>query len=194
MHCNEWYPEQLMGNNIDMYHKGGKWNTGYCMDVLIPVFSIYPIPVWCSGQCSDIMWVLQCLKSPATQTFVQQFKLRTKKTSKPFIIGPLWGESMSDWWIPLMRACHVDRISIPCHHHKGGVFHGMKCQTGPHLNIKTVFPRYGDFHVKDKTVAKPSCPVQPGVRDKRRVSEIDLSRTPGRANQAPGVWDRFIPA
>ena len=24
--------------------------------------------------------------------------------------------------------------------------------------------------------------------------EIDLSRTPGRARQAPGVWDRFIPA
>ena len=27
---------------------------------------------------------------------------------------------------------------------------------GTHLNIKTVFPRYGDFHVKDKTVARPS--------------------------------------
>ena len=29
--------------------------------------------------------------------------------------------------------------------------------------------------------------VHPAVRDKRRVSEIDLSRTPGRARQAPGV-------
>ena len=27
---------------------------------------------------------------------------------------------------------------------------------GPHLNIKTVFPRYGDSHVKDKTVERPS--------------------------------------
>ena len=27
---------------------------------------------------------------------------------------------------------------------------------GPHLNIKTVFSRYGDSHVKDKTVARPS--------------------------------------
>ena len=29
---------------------------------------------------------------------------------------------------------------------------------GPHLNtcIKTVFPRYGDSHAKDKTVARPS--------------------------------------
>ena len=25
---------------------------------------------------------------------------------------------------------------------------------GPRLNIKTVFPRYGDFHVKDKTVGE----------------------------------------
>ena len=28
-------------------------------------------------------------------------------------------------------------------------------EAGPHLNIKTVFPRYVDFHVKDKTVARP---------------------------------------
>ena len=27
---------------------------------------------------------------------------------------------------------------------------------GPRLNIKIVFPRYGDSHVKDKTVARPS--------------------------------------
>ena len=27
---------------------------------------------------------------------------------------------------------------------------------GPHLNIKTAFPRYGDSHVKEKTVARPS--------------------------------------
>ena len=27
---------------------------------------------------------------------------------------------------------------------------------GPCLNIKTVFPRYGDSHVKDKTAVKPS--------------------------------------
>ena len=48
--------------------------------------------------------------------------------------------------------------------------------SGPRLNIKAVFSRYGDSHVKDKTVARPSCLVHPGVRDKRRVSEIDLSQ------------------
>ena len=32
-----------------------------------------------------------------------------------------------------------------------------KCKApGPHLNIKTVFPRYEDSHIKDKTVAIPS--------------------------------------
>ena len=28
-------------------------------------------------------------------------------------------------------------------------------RTGPRFYIKTVFPRYGDSHVKDKTVASP---------------------------------------
>ena len=28
------------------------------------------------------------------------------------------------------------------------------CRSGPCLNIKTVFPRYGDSHVKDKTVGE----------------------------------------
>ena len=39
------------------------------------------------------------------------------------------------------------------------LFHqsGIQCrQSGPRLNIKTVFPRYGDSHVKDKTVMRPS--------------------------------------
>ena len=29
-------------------------------------------------------------------------------------------------------------------------------ETEPRLNIKTVFPRYADSHVKDKTVIRPS--------------------------------------
>ena len=44
------------------------------------------------------------------------------------------------------------------------------------VNIKTIFPRYEDSHVKDKMVMRLSCLVHPGVRDKRRVSEIDLSQ------------------
>ena len=33
-----------------------------------------------------------------------------------------------------------------------------------------------DSHVKDNTVMRPSCLIHQGVRDKRRVSEIDLSQ------------------
>ena len=33
---------------------------------------------------------------------------------------------------------------------------GVRRPSGPCLNIKTVFPRYGDSHVKDKTVVRPS--------------------------------------
>ena len=36
--------------------------------------------------------------------------------------------------------------------------------------------RYGDFHYKDEMVTRLSCLVPPCVRDKRRVSEIDLSQ------------------
>ena len=28
--------------------------------------------------------------------------------------------------------------------------------SGPHLKTKIVFPKYGDFHVKEKTVVRPS--------------------------------------
>ena len=57
-----------------------------------------------------------------------------------------------------------------------GIFPQVLWLPGPRLNIKTVLPRYWDSYVKDKTVARPSCLVHPGVRDKRRMSEIDLSQ------------------
>ena len=34
--------------------------------------------------------------------------------------------------------------------------HCLSKPNSPRLNIKIVFPRYGDSHVKDKTVARPS--------------------------------------
>ena len=36
--------------------------------------------------------------------------------------------------------------------------------------------QYRKSHYRDKTAVRSSCPVHPGVRDKRRVSEIDLSQ------------------
>ena len=50
-------------------------------------------------------------------------------------------------------------------------------RAGPLLNIKTVFPRYGDSHARDKTIVRPwDRLAHPAVRDKRRVSEIDSSQ------------------
>ena len=34
--------------------------------------------------------------------------------------------------------------------------HTHTCTHGGRLNIKTVFPKYGDSHVKDKTAGRPS--------------------------------------
>ena len=52
--------------------------------------------------------------------------------------------------------------------------------SGPRLNIKTVFPRYGDSHVKDKTVVRPSYPL--GWR---------ALKTP--TSQTPGFWGHVTP-
>ena len=45
---------------------------------------------------------------------------------------------------------------LPCSQWMVDVSHvaAQNCQPGPRLNIKTVFPRYGDSHVKDKTVGE----------------------------------------
>ena len=63
----------------------------------------------------------------------------------------------------------VQTIKIPPHERQESVFlhsqyHGSWwldntssqdiSNNGPHLNIKTAFPRYGDSHVKDKTVGE----------------------------------------
>ena len=45
----------------------------------------------------------------------------------------------------------------------------------PSLNINCV-TRYWDSYVKDKMVMTPSCLIHPGMQDKRRVPEIDLSQ------------------
>ena len=39
-------------------------------------------------------------------------------------------------------------------HWQAWVFYQIREIAGPCLNIKTVFPRYGDSHVKDKTVGE----------------------------------------
>ena len=44
------------------------------------------------------------------------------------------------------------------------------------FNMNMSFYRYGKSHCGDKTIVRSSCLAHPGVRDKRRVSEIDLSQ------------------
>ena len=40
-------------------------------------------------------------QSQATRLFIEQFILeKNKEISKVHVTGPLWGESISDWWIP----------------------------------------------------------------------------------------------
>ena len=56
------------------------------------------------------------------------------------------GEFIQQIWIL------ASRLSSPAVNHKA-IFTETP---GPRLNIKTVFPGYGDSHVKDKTVARPS--------------------------------------
>ena len=45
------------------------------------------------------------------------------------------------------------RTKLGC---QDGVFMLEEEKSGPCLNIKTVLPTYGDFHVKDKTAVKAS--------------------------------------
>ena len=54
---------------------------------------------------------------------------------------------------------HVSKLmlSIYITKHAMMVLEVAPCrEPGPRLNIKTIFPRYGDFHIKDKTVVRPS--------------------------------------
>ena len=48
---------------------------------------------------------------------------------------------------------------------------------GPRFTIKMTSYLYKKSHCGDKTVVRSSCLVHPGVRDERRVSEIDLSQS-----------------
>ena len=47
---------------------------------------------------------------------------------------------------------------------------------GPQFNIKMSSYQFRKSHCEDETVVRSSCLVHPAVRDKRQVSEIDLSQ------------------
>ena len=101
-----------------------------------------------TGQVTSVTWpVIGWAQSEVTQS-------KRQKTGPGLPLGTYKrNKEMSD-------------ASICMHFGKWEVFfmmyNYMPCHTaddtrpklaGPHLNIKTVFPRYGDSHVKDKTVS-----------------------------------------
>ena len=69
---------------------------------------------------------------------------------------------------------HLTAVHIP--HHVSS----PSRRPGPHLYIKTVFPRYGDSHVKDKTVVRPSFIFNMGIPILvRRHLYIEMAPGPG---------------
>ena len=88
---------------------------------------------------------------PVTRGFDNFFDLRlNKRLSKQY-------RAHNDV-IVMTQKCYIDVATCPCPYLNDGLPYLAQTswQTGTRVNIKTVFPRYGDSHVKDKTVAKPS--------------------------------------
>ena len=81
---------------------------------------------------------INCIISPEMVPFLasQQQPLRVRDRRK----NCKWGTNVS--FFLKLRRLKVTGVEVQ--------------NPGPCLNIKTVFPRYRDSHVKDKTVARPS--------------------------------------
>ena len=75
-------------------------------------------------------------------------------------------------WTLVCFVQYVIQANLTVNHQKSLLLY----LSGSRLNIMTVFSRYDDSHAKDKMVARPSCLVHPGVRNKRQVSQIDSSQ------------------
>ena len=79
------------------------------------------------------------------------FRRKSKKPSKLRVTGLCEGNSPVTSEFPAQMASNAENASICWRHHDAGL-----ADPGLRLNIKTVFLRSGDSHVKDKTVARPS--------------------------------------
>ena len=100
-----------------------------------------------------LWWRLYCLETSrsrvcekTTYPCAASWPPTTCWVSKPRVCGtPLtgWGRTLRGRG---QRQEGVPRNSVPWE----------RWESGSRLNIKTAFPRYGDSHVKDKTVVRPS--------------------------------------
>ena len=102
------------------------------------LWNIRPVRVIHHGA---ITWAL-CLISLATWLFVHYLMWLTKKIKTLHY----WAfvRRNHHWWFSSQRP------AFPCYEVN------MQYSDNPHLNIKSIFPKYGDSHVKDKTAMWPS--------------------------------------
>ena len=118
---------------------------------------VFVLPGWALIQCNLHTWSScfphcneACMSSHSISNHLQLdclfnslYSPPTKKSSKHCIMIPLQGKAPSYKGPVMWKA-------FPCH---VVVWSTYTILAGPPLNIKTVFPRYGDSHVKDKTVS-----------------------------------------
>ena len=98
-------------------------------------------------------WIFSCLLTVF-------FRLRTKNTSKLCITGPLLGESMSGWWIPLTKHWSVLLKTFP--YHDVIVLTGRDCLAYQYItNVIFISCAVGCFlsghiHIRERNVAGKS--------------------------------------
>ena len=155
-----------------------KYAHGYCFAVLCRGYTLIDFPIsirltslalWQSNDCPSaskvtlmnmdkyFMWIhyerLHNHNKANDICIIWQFLGR-----RP--VHPHLCSRLSVWGYPLLtclwrRQCHLFLAVSRWMWRKSGRQHG-ELRPGSRLNIKTVFPRYGDSYAKDKTVARPS--------------------------------------
>ena len=115
-----------------------------------------------------VMYMASNLRSHAMRIRTSWLKLSTSKTVLWFG-GNLQTNQIAKHSDTKHSSCvpyHSTNYWCVCGHHRSllgtGILralfnsYGITFVKGPRPNMKTVFPRYGDLHVKDKTITKPS--------------------------------------
>ena len=124
------------------------------------------------SQYGDLLWEERWLQDCDWESFLNNGNSHTNKTRSLSSIRPSGGSMQSIGrqhyeasdpslytWLPCDPGCSPQGTGMGAALTAGNEAfqaHLTFSQTGPRLNIKTVFPRYGDSHVKDKTVSRPS--------------------------------------
>ena len=89
--------------------------------------------------------------------------LTPKKTSKLHIIGPLWGDSISDWWVPNTKGPHIAKFMGPTWGPPGS----CRSQMGPNL---APWPCYQGQWYGKHFHATMSCWVNPILPNTNKIT------------------------